>query len=231
LRAVFERIYAVCLRAYPSGFRADLERDMREAFRDQLRAVARRSGAAGLAFLMARAVADAIGNGVGERVRQARGGGMPGGARRPGSSERWRNAMDAMATHFRHAFRRLRRAPAFTLATVSTVALGIAAFAAIFSVVNGVLLKPLPYRDAGDLIWIWRNYTWVGLERGWLGGPDIVALRERTDVFEGVAEFRSASFNLTGADGSAPEESQVMLASDEFFTVLGASPMIGRGFV
>jgi putative ABC transport system permease protein len=139
--------------------------------------------------------------------------------------------MDAMAMQLRHALRRLRRAPVFTLATVSTVALGIAAFAAIFSVVNGVLLKPLPYRDAGDLIWVWRNYTWIGLERGWLGGPDIVALRERTDVFEGVAEFRSASYNLTGADGSAPEEAQVLLASDEFFTVLGASPTIGRGFV
>lgn len=231
LRAVCERVYAGCLLAYPHSFRADVGRDMREAFRDQLRAVERRSGALGIVLLMARAAADAFGNGVGERLRELRGGGAPGGPRRRGISARWRNAMDAIVMHFRHGLRRLRRAPAFTLATVSTVALGIAAFATIFSVVNGVLLKPLPYRDPGDLIWVWRNYTWFGLDRGWLGGPDIAALRERTDVFEGVAEFRSAKFNLTGVDGSAPEEAEVMLASDEFFSVLGASPMIGRGFV
>lgn len=220
-----ERLYGVLLRAYPREFRAELGSSMREAFRDRMRSVQRRKGAKGLWVVLPRVVADAVWNGWAERWSTRRGG----RGRNP-RRQRSGHAMESLGVNLRQVVRRLRSAPAFVLATAGTVALGIAAFASVFAVVHGVLLAPLPYRDAGHLQWIWRNYTWMGFPRGWLGGPDIAELRKHNDVFASVVEFRSGRGTLTSADGTAPEDVRMLLASDEFFRTLGVSPLLGRGF-
>lgn len=132
----------------------------------------------------------------------------------------------------RHAVRRLGRAPVFSGVAVLTVAVGIGAFASVLSVVESVLLEPVPYDDPEELVWIWRDYSaWFPLDRGWLGGPDVVYLREREDVFEGVAAVRTGRMNLTGRSATEPAEIPVMLASASLFRVLGVEPVLGRGFL
>ncbi len=126
--------------------------------------------------------------------------------------------------------RRLLRTPTFALVTVLSVGFGALAFASVLSVVRGVLLEPLPYRDPGRLVWIWRNYTWFHFGRGWLGGPDIARLREHSEVFDGIVAFRSGESNLNDTRGGAPEQISLIMATDNFFSVLGVRPLLGRGF-
>lgn len=139
--------------------------------------------------------------------------------------------MRGWGTDARHALRRLLRAPVFAVASVLTVGVGVGLFTAIFGAVDGILLEPMSYEEPEELVWIWRDYTeFFELERGWLGGPDIVHLRERDEVFESVVAFRSGRFNLTGREGERPREVEAMLASDGFFRLLGVEPVLGRGF-
>ncbi len=74
--------------------------------------------------------------------------------------------------------RRLTRAPIFVLTVVGTLGVGLGAFAVVFTAADRVLLAPLPYDDPDDLYFVWRQYGWFDLDRGWLGGPDIAALAE-----------------------------------------------------
>jgi putative ABC transport system permease protein len=131
----------------------------------------------------------------------------------------------------RRAVRRLWRTPTFTVITVLSVAFGIGTFGSILSVVDGVLLEAPPYGDVSRLVWVWRDYTWANFPRGWLGGPDIALLRERTAAFEAVVGLDAERSTLTAGDGSAAEEVRVLLATDEFFEVVGVLPELGRGFV
>ena len=133
-------------------------------------------------------------------------------------------------TGLRHASKRLLRAPTFTLVTILSVGFGAGAFASILSVVEGALLEAPPYREPDRLVWVWRNYTWFTFPRGWLGGPDIAYLRERTEAFESIVAFDADDTNVTDMDGGSPEEVDVLLASAEFFDVLGVRPLLGRGF-
>lgn len=157
----------------------------------------------------------------GARVRSA-------GVRR--ASDRGGGGMGEVVREVREALRRLSRAPVFTAVSVLTMGVGIGAFAAIFSVVDGVLLEPPPYQDPEELVWVWRDYTWFGLDRGWLGGPDIAGLRGHDGAFAGVVGFRNGGRNLTGREGDNPRRVRVTFASHELFDVLGVEPAHGRGF-
>lgn len=129
------------------------------------------------------------------------------------------------------AMKRLLRTPVFTGVSVLTVGVGIGAFAAIYSVVDGILLEPPPYAEPDELVWVWRDYPWLNLPRGWLGGPDIAALREHTEAFDGVIGFRTGGRNLTGAGGENPRRVRVTMATADFFDLLGVLPDLGRGFL
>lgn len=137
--------------------------------------------------------------------------------------------MGGWRTELIRAARRLRRAPVFTAVSVLTIGVGIGAFAAIYGVVESVLLEPPPYEEPDELLWIWRDY-WFDLDRGWLGGPDIVMLREQEEAFEGVVAFRSNELNLTGRDGAAPQRVRATVATADVFDLLGVAPTLGRGF-
>ncbi|MCY1018793.1 ABC transporter permease [Pyxidicoccus sp. MSG2] len=135
--------------------------------------------------------------------------------------------MDTLLQDLRLALRRLRRSPTFTVVAVATLALGIGANVAIFSVVHAVLLRPLPMRDDARLV---RLYT-VGRQGPGPTSPlDLRDVREQARAFEGVVGLASAAVTL-GADGpeSSPEKIQTGLVSAEFFQVLGAGVQLGRG--
>jgi putative ABC transport system permease protein len=136
---------------------------------------------------------------------------------------------ELVAADVRYAFRTLRRNPGFAIVVLLTLALGIGANAAIFSVVNGVLLRPLPYRDADRLMVIWGDLRRPGLNDIPASAGEYVDYRDRSHAFEQVAAYDTIGFNLTG--GGEPERVEGAVVSTTFFTLLGASAQVGRTFV
>jgi predicted permease len=133
----------------------------------------------------------------------------------------------------RHALRGLARRPAFTAIAILTLALGIGANAAIFSVIDAVLLRPLPYRDADRLVIPWEYSAEVqqrlGFDRLPSSPADFADFHRRNRSFESFAAMRSDRVNLTG--GGDPERLSAVRVSEEFFDVLGVQAVIGRTFV
>src|SRR5262245_41756186 len=132
-----------------------------------------------------------------------------------------------MTQDIRYALRLLLRAPAFTLVAVTTLALGVGANTAIFSVVRAVLLAPLPFTAPDRLVSVWHAYP-PSLPRAALSAPGFDDLRQARHIFEDVAVFTLANQNLTG-DGE-PERLLVARASQSFQPLLGLRVAIGRWF-
>ncbi|MGH7690936.1 MAG: ABC transporter permease, partial [Gemmatimonadaceae bacterium] len=133
--------------------------------------------------------------------------------------------MSLLLADLRYGLRRLRHAPAFTLVVVATLALGIGANSAIFSVVNTVLLKPLAYRAPERLVTIFHHYTKLDLEAS-VSVPGFIAYRDRTHDFANVSVENAWTANLTGQGD--PQRIVGALASAQFFPALGVAPMLGR---
>jgi len=129
-----------------------------------------------------------------------------------------------MLLDLRYAIRAMRRAKGFTAAAVATIALGTGATAAVFAVVNAVLVRPLPYRDPSRLALVWSVDPHGS--RTWLSPPELEDLGRRATTLESVAGLSDLRLNLTG-DG-APEELQVVAASASFFPMLGVTAAAGR---
>jgi putative ABC transport system permease protein len=136
---------------------------------------------------------------------------------------------ELIAADVRYAFRTLRRNPGFAIVVLLTLALGIGANAAIFSVVNGVLLRPLPYRDADRLMVIWGDLKRPGLNDIPASAGEYVDYRDRSHAFEQVAAYDTVGFNLTG--GGEPERVDGAIVSTTLFSLLGASAQVGRTLV
>ena len=134
--------------------------------------------------------------------------------------------MDTLLQDLRYATRSLRRSPGFTIVAVLTLALGIGANAAIFSVVNGVLLRPLSYANPDRLVMVWGHNQQIGNESASL--PDFKDWREQNTVFESMAAVANTRFDVTG-DGE-PERIDAALTTANFFHVLGVTPALGRAF-
>jgi predicted permease len=134
--------------------------------------------------------------------------------------------MNTILQDFRFALRRLRHTPSFTIVAVVTLALGIGANTAIFSVVNAALLRPLPYPDAERLV---RVYSTRDGHPSSVSPPDFTDWRDQPGVFEHAAALNSNSdFTLTG--GESPARIPGAQVTADFFTVLRAAPVLGRGF-
>jgi putative ABC transport system permease protein len=128
----------------------------------------------------------------------------------------------------RYSLRSLLKSPGFTSLAVLTMALGIGANAAIFSVINGVLLHPLPYEEPDRLVRLWGHNPSLQLERGNLSPPDVDDLAAQNSVFESVAALTSLTNPVT-AGGEAVFARQAVV-SLPFFRLLGVKPALGRFF-
>jgi len=126
----------------------------------------------------------------------------------------------------RYGARMLAKNPGFTSVAVITLALGIGANSAIFSVVNAVLLRPLPLREPERLVKIWENKP--DMVQGTASIPNLEDWREQNDVFTGITAYQFGSFNLPGRD--YPERVFGVTASASFFDVVGVAPQMGRVF-
>jgi predicted permease len=128
----------------------------------------------------------------------------------------------------RYALRTLRKQPVFALIAVLTLALGIGANTAIFSLLHQVLIRPLPYPDADRLVFVWNTYPLMGLPQATVSIPDYLDRREQAPALEDATLFHNREFNLA-ADGR-PERLRGLAATPSFFTTFRRQPFLGRAF-
>jgi predicted permease len=128
----------------------------------------------------------------------------------------------------RYSVRMLLKKPSFTAVAVLALAIGIGANSAIFSVVNAILLRPLPYRNFQRISMIWMDNPKLGVTEDWHSYPNYIDYKEQNQTFEDMAAFNDRIFNLTGAGD--PVRVVGVWASASLFSVLGVEPALGRSF-
>jgi putative ABC transport system permease protein len=131
-------------------------------------------------------------------------------------------------TNLRYALRQLAKAPGFTIVAVLTLALAIGANTAVLSLVNGLLLRPLPYKGPGELVLLWERFPPQGLERIPVSAPEYVDYEKQATSFEQIGAFNYAAYNLT--TGDIPERVSGALVSPSVLSLLGIEPIRGRIF-
>jgi putative ABC transport system permease protein len=216
-RSASERWFRALLKLYPVDFRDEMGEAFIEAYLDRRKTARERGGSLGVARVWLRALGDSLWNGLGERVNPA---------------VAWRRAGN-WGRDAELAVRRIKRAPAFSLAMIGTLVVGLGAFGIVFTVVEKILIEPLPYARPNDLYFVWRDYgKIIDMKRGWLGGPDVVELGKAGGPIEpsvGLRRDRRTISDPRAAAGN-PEEAAIMVSSPNLFDVLGARPLLGRTF-
>ena len=137
------------------------------------------------------------------------------------------DGMGSFVRDLRFAIRSLRRNPGFTTTAVLTLALGVGATAAIFSVANGVLLRPLPYAEPDEVITVWAS--WADFpDKTWLSVPEYQLFHQENRTLEDLAIYSTGSANFTSVD--SPERVGAASVTPNLFALLGAAPVVGRTF-
>ena len=139
------------------------------------------------------------------------------------------NLLGDLSQDLRYGLRMLLKNPGFTIVAIIALALGIGANTAIFSVVNTVLLRPLPYKDPDRLVMVWEDNSKQGFPRDTPAAANYIDWRDQNHVFEGMAAMVEISFNLTGAGD--PERIDGQRVSANLFSLLGINPQLGRAFL
>ncbi|HEX2225264.1 MAG TPA: ABC transporter permease, partial [Thermoanaerobaculia bacterium] len=136
--------------------------------------------------------------------------------------------MRSILQDLRYAGRLLTRSPAFTLLTVLTLALGIGGSAAIFSVVDSVLLQPLPYKDSDRLMFIHSQFVTLDSPRFWVSAPEYVEYRGNNQSFEEMGAYVLGEANIAGRD--TPVRANAAFITASLLRTLGVAPQIGSFF-
>src|SRR3954467_5120970 len=136
--------------------------------------------------------------------------------------------MDSLLQDIRYAIRLCLRTPGFTAVAVIALALGIGANTAIFTLVNAVLLEPLPFRDPSRLVVMWETNARRGGRPNTIAPANFLRWRERATAFDRMGPFSDYRINLTGS--GEPEELIGMDVTPDFFPTLGITPIAGRIF-
>ncbi len=208
------RCYRLALRVYPRAFRARFGREMEATFTASYVAARQRGGGA-VALLCLRTVVEVIGCAVFEwaqRLKLRR--------RRPSSRERSFESATSLLRDLRIGMRTLLRRPSFTWPALLTLGLGIGLNTAVFSVVHGVLWRPLSYERPDDLVMLWPERAFSTRE--------VVYLRNNTTTLRGMATVASWTVALT--DVEEPTQLSAARTSANLFSLLGVAPMLGRTF-
>jgi putative ABC transport system permease protein len=133
-----------------------------------------------------------------------------------------------MISSLRLAFRSLFKTPGFTAVAIITIALAIGANTAVFSLVNALLIRPLPFKAPQDLILLFEKFSGQGLDQIPVSAPEYLDWEKQTQSYERIAAFNFADFNLTG--GEMPERISGAVVTPSLFAVLGVAPVKGRVF-
>ncbi len=199
-----ERLFRALLRLFPFDFRWKHGREMEQVFREQQREEERQGGKMSTLKLWWETLVDI--------TRTAP-----------------REHLEILAQDAGFALRLMRKNLGFTAVAVLTLALGIGANTAIFSVVNGVLLRPFPYKDPEQIVTLWQNDTKAGVERGDVSAANFLDWQEQSQAFEEMAIIEPYGFDYTGQ--GEPENFRAWLVSNGFFRILGVNPLHGRTFL
>ena len=217
------------VRLYPPAFRQDVGLGLVDALEDRMRAL-RADGASPLRSRLP-ALADTLSNAPIEwlaAIRQVRPPSpLPGiGATRPDTTYRGRTMTDRLMQDVRYAFRLWRRRPTFAAVAILTLALGVGANTAMFSIVNAVLLRPLPYAHADRLVSVYTKSK--NFRQGLLSYQEYEEIRKQSGSLEAIGLFLPQSVNITGS--SEPQRLVGTFATGTFFAVLGLKAERGRLF-
>jgi predicted permease len=199
-----DRFYRGLLRLLPFDFRSEFGDDMEETFREQRAATERRRGYIGVCKMWWATIADIV-------------------------SMAPREHLSVLAQDTRYAARMMRKNRGYTLAAVIILGLGIGANTSIFSVVNSVLLKPLPYTDGNRLVIVRQQSAKNGLTDMPFSVAEVQDYRERNRSLSGLVEYHGMAFTLLG--GTEPHRVRTGVVSAEFFDFLGVKPILGRTFL
>ena len=224
-----ERFYRALLALYPPRFRRAFALDLVEAFRDQRRD-ARRIGMPAGAFWMI-VLQDLLTQAFTEWMSTVWRIGRP-----TNESDREESPMSAVPyalrfAELRFAARRLLRVPSFTIATVLVLALGIGATTAVFSIVNGVLLRPLPYPQSDRLVSLTHTLEVGGIQAAPQSDATVLLYQEHASAFDGIAATRNMDVNLAALSASdRAQRVKAVMATANLFDVLRVHPLFGRTF-
>lgn len=141
----------------------------------------------------------------------------------------WENRIETFFADLRYALRRLRQKPGFAAASLLTLALGIGATTSIFSVINGVLLKPLPYPNPGRLVALAHSAPGLNIKELNMSPALYFTYSDESRVFEDVCVWATDTASLTGVGD--PEEVPALLVTNRFLSILRVQPQLGRGFI
>ncbi len=197
------RIYRALLRLLPFDFRSDYGPEMETVFQEQHKEAGRRDGATGVLKLWWETIVGIFRTAPGEHL-----------------------AMFGQDAGF--ALRMMRKSPGFTLAAILTLGLGIGANSAIFSVVNAVLLKPLPYEHGDRLVTLQQQAPHAGMLNQPFSVAEINDYRTQSHSLDGLIEYHNMNFILLGR--SEPERVETGVVSWNYFDVFGVKPLFGRAF-
>jgi predicted permease len=138
--------------------------------------------------------------------------------------------IESLGRDFRFAFRQILRSPGFAIIAILTLGLGIGANAAIFSLVDAIILRPLPYPSPKELVGLgqWRNQKGEGYVQTGVSAPNIVAIAKQRGIFQQVGYYRWSGFNIT--ESSRPESIDGIKASVDLLPMFGVQPLMGRFF-
>jgi predicted permease len=189
------------LRLFPPEFRADFGEDMAETFRDQREATLKSGGIRSAFGLWWQTVVGIVRTAPREHVAQL-----------------W--------TDVRYSLRNLSRHPAFTIVSVLALAVGIGANTAVFTIVDGVLLRSLPYEKPEHLVAVFENLPGAPMAKIHFSAPDFEIVRNSTQSFSGMIAYRSGQLELSGV--GEPEQIIATRVSPGFFDLLGVYPVLGR---
>jgi putative ABC transport system permease protein len=232
-----KRVLSWLLYLFPAGFRARYGHELADLLEEQAREVRRRNGWIGVLRMWVFQGTDLVRSGIAERQaerqarREARGGGV---ARPPGPGlptmpqRRGEGMLAATVPELKQAFRALLRTPGFTVLAILTMALGIGATTAIFTVVNGVLIRPLPYPDSDQIVAVYHRLPPLGFDKMNHTSSTYLTYRDDNRVFAQMGAWWEAQVPVTGLD--EPEQVEVIGITEQILPALEVQPAQGRGF-
>lgn len=227
---MIERLYAALLLAFPRRFRVRYEAPMRQIFRERYRAACDDGARARIQFLL-HALMDIVTNAALERLSAARDWFLfPNFHEQLARREQERRLMtwQALSMDLRYALRMFVRTPAFTGLTVLALALGIGANSAIFSVVNAVLLKPLPYSNPERLVMVWNDNTREGIRQYPMSAANFLDVKAATRTLDRLEMMYSFLITATLRTNEGTEQLSASGITPGMFDLLGRSAALGR---
>ncbi|MCZ6755002.1 MAG: ABC transporter permease, partial [Gemmatimonadetes bacterium] len=215
------RAYRALLRLAPNHLRRTHGPAMEQLFLDLLESETARRGVAGWIAVWLGATRDLIDASIADRVAWAK------RKHSPAVTNRLRSTLGPL-NDVRRSIRLLRQKPGFALVAVLTLAIGLGANAAIFSVINAVLLRPLPYPDPGRVVTLWESRPQDGRPRSRVAPPTFADWRAEARAFDRLAAYSPGNSTLTG--GAFPERVATVSASSDVFHLLGVPMRHGQAF-